>query len=251
MDVRMSEIMESGPGEDTLEDVVVARASGMAGPSAKLEDYRYRVSRRIVCVSDPNGAAAETIRNLRAHLLATHIRQGRRSLAICGPAPGVGCSYVAVNLAVALAQTGLNTLLIDANLNNPGVDAYIKPEESAEGLRQMLTGDTVDRPVPIRRDVLPNLSVLYAGGAALNAAELIAKREFKTVLDECLRNFEITIVDTTISGGSADLRRIAMNTRYSLIVARRNVSMISQVRSLAHELASDNVSVIGTFLTDF
>ena len=40
------------------------------------------------------------------------IRASRRSLAICAATPGVGISYVAVNLAMSFAMAGLNTCLL-------------------------------------------------------------------------------------------------------------------------------------------
>src|ERR1700748_150683 len=67
----------------------------------------------VVLLSNPTGAAAEAIRALRTHLMAQHVGEGRRALAVCGASHHVGRTFMAVNLAVALAQIGLKTLLID------------------------------------------------------------------------------------------------------------------------------------------
>ena len=39
------------------------------------------------------------------------LRHGRRALAICAASAGVGCTFIAANLAVALSQIGVKTLL--------------------------------------------------------------------------------------------------------------------------------------------
>src|SRR5207302_11461126 len=75
----------------------------------------------IVMLSDPQGSAAEAIRVLRARVQSEHLQLGRRALAVCSVGAGVGCTFVAVNLAVALGQIGIKTLLVDANLRNPAV----------------------------------------------------------------------------------------------------------------------------------
>jgi len=83
------------------------------------------VSPSLVTLSDPLGPAAEAIRALRTHIQSQHLQEGRRGLAICGVSAGHGCTFVASNLAVALSQIGVATLLIDANLREPGVDKLL------------------------------------------------------------------------------------------------------------------------------
>lgn len=219
--------------------------------SSAEEITKFRFSRHVVSLSKPESPDAKSIRSLHTHLMARHVRDGRRGLAICSPTSGVGCTMVAVNLAVAFAQAGLNTLLIDANLHDPGVEEYILPERPQTGLWQMLLAGADARNDEIRRDVMPNLSVLFAGGSGSRASELIANRHFKEVVDDCMRDFEFTIVDTPAHGGTADARRIAMNVRYALIVARRNMSYLSPIKEFIEELSADRVRLVGTFLSDF
>lgn len=215
------------------------------------EPRRFRVSRNILCLYQPDGERAEAVRSLRAHLLAGHLAHGRRSLAICAADEGVGTTYLAVNLAVAFAQAGISTLLIDANMHDPGVDKYISPEEMPKGLRQMLESDDPMSVSAIQPNVLPNLSVLYAGGTGPNSQELLASKQFKRLMDDCMRDHEITIVDTPAGKNYADVRRIAKSVRYAMLVARKDVTMVSEVRNLVDELESDRVHLIGTFLNEF
>ncbi|KEZ15304.1 Diutan polysaccharide export protein [Sphingobium yanoikuyae] len=218
---------------------------------ATTETAAYRFSRRIISLSKPDSPEAKSIRSLHTHLLSGHVRDGRRGLAICSPTVGAGCTTVAVNLATVFAQAGTNTLLVDANLVAPAIDEYIRPEMPALGLRQMLTAGSDIRTDLIRRDVMPNLSVLYAGGGGRGASELIANRYFKELIDDCMRDFEFTIIDTPAQGGWADARRVAMSVRYGMIVARRHRSYLSEIKAFAEELSADRVQLIGSFLTDF
>lgn len=230
-------------------------ATDVASPVASDEPSRreaaYHFSRRIVCLSDPEGDATESIRSLRAHLLAGHVRDGRRSLAVCAPTAGVGATFVAVNLAVAFSQSGLNTLLVDANLDDPGVHKYIQPQTNTGGLIRMLTEAEDATTDEVRREVLPNLSILYSGDKSRRSSELLASRQFKTILDDCMRDFDLTIVDAPTEHGYADTRRVATTARHALIIARRDKTFLSQIRELADHLTGDRVKTVGTFLTDF
>lgn len=201
-------------------------------------------------LSAPTGIQAESIRALRTHLVAQHLRDGRRSLALCAPAVGAGCSYVAANLAVGLAQTGVKTLLIDANLRQPGLEHYFSPRRQVPGLLQCLSDPNVGLRDAIVDDVQPNLSLLFAGGETAGAQEMLAGAEFKSLIDSCVRDYDLTIVDAPAANTSSDARRIAAVLRYALIVAYRNHSYVKDIRTLAGELTDDRVRVVGTYLND-
>ena len=205
----------------------------------------------IIVLNDPTSIKAEAINSALTHLHAKHVRDGRRAIALCAPSSGSGTSYVAANLAVACALSGINTLLIDGNLRNPGIDRFITPPGEPAGLKQILSDPACEPTEAIQENILPNLSLLYAGGIAENPQELLASRSLNTFLDRCLRDYEITIVDTPPANGSADARRFAMAVRYALLVVRRNDSFVADVRTMADELRTDRATVIGTFLNDY
>lgn len=213
-------------------------------------DKEYRFSRQLVELSSPGSARAESIGALRTHMLAQHIRDRRRALAVCTPSIDVGATYVAANLATALSLGGLKTLLIDANLRQPGLEAYFKPASAGPGLVQLLRDDPVQLGDAIHEGVLPNLSLIYAGGAVANAQELLASGNLKALIDVCTRDFDLTLIDTAPSNTCADARRVAALVRYAMVVVRRNVSFVSDAKMLVEELQSDRVNVIGTYLND-
>lgn len=211
-------------------------------------DGRFTLSPSLVVLNDPTGAQAESIRVLRAHIVAKHLREGRRSLAMTAPASGAGCSFVTANLAVALAQTGTSVLLIDGNMRAPRLEGYFTPDEAMPGLSDCL----IERGIPftdaVQDEVLPNLSLLFAGEPREDASELLSGAEFKALIESCIRDYDIVLIDTPPANNYADVRRIASVTRYAMIVVCRNRSYVRDVRTLIDELESDKSQVIGTYL---
>jgi capsular exopolysaccharide synthesis family protein len=208
------------------------------------------LSSEVVMVSEPNGPRAEALRALRTHIVAQHVKLGRRALAVCAPSGGVGCSFVAANLAVALSQIGLKTLLVDGDLRAPSVGTFIVPTGEPQGLRQCLSAGEPLGAYLHSANAPDDLAVLFAGGAAANAQELIGGERFKALMEGCLRDFDITLVDTPPANLCADARRIASVLGYSLVVARRNVSLVHDVKTLVGELEVDRVEVVGTVLNE-
>lgn len=210
----------------------------------------YELSTDLVTLMDHRPEEAEAIRTIRTHIIARHLKDGRRGLAVCAVNKGAGCTFTATNLAVSLAQAGVATLLVDADLRQPGLESLIKPQSPVEGLRQCLEDRDGDVGSLLHTDVIPNLSLLFAGGVAPHAQEILAGNAFRKLIERSLRDFEITIVDTPPSSLCADARRISSVVGYSLVVARTNVSRVGDLGVLASHLQEDGARVVGTVLNE-
>jgi tyrosine-protein kinase Etk/Wzc len=202
----------------------------------------------VVVLSDPQGAAAEAIRALRTRVQSEHLQLGRRALAVCAASPGVGCSFVAVNLAVALAQIGVKTLLVDANLRSPAVHTYFGQDELTDGLATCLADREVSLDECVRRDVQPGLDVIPAGNVAGGTQELLAGARFAEIMNSCFRDYDMTIVDTAPARSSSDCLLVANGVGFALLVARKNKSFVSDLRTLSRQIRAERAEVIGTVL---
>lgn len=210
----------------------------------------FNFSSDVVMLSEPRGARAEAIRTLRTHIMAQHVDDGRRGLAICAASAGVGASFVAVNLALSLAQIGVKVLLIDGDMRTPQVDLFLRAPGPVVGLRHYLGGETDGVSGLFHNEVVENLSVVFSGGVATNAQELLASERFAEFTGRCLRDYDITIVDTPAANSCADARRISTIVGYSLIVAKRHVSFVNDLKILAGQLREDRAHVVGAVMNE-
>lgn len=51
-------------------------------------------TKSLITLSGQVSETAEAIRGLRTHIMARHVREGHRALAICAASKGVGCSLL-------------------------------------------------------------------------------------------------------------------------------------------------------------
>ncbi len=214
------------------------------------DSVAFSFSDELIILSDPHGQSAEYIRALRTQVMAQHMEAGRRALVVCEAAPHLGATFVATNLAVSLAQAGVDTLLIDGNLRTPSVQRFIRPDRELRGLRDCLASSTPTVGDFVHENIQPHLSVMFAGGSALNAQELLARTTFEQVINACMRDYTMTIIDTPPANSCADCRRIAHVGGYGLIVSRRHKGLVEDVKTLANQLRTAHCSVIGTVLND-
>jgi capsular exopolysaccharide synthesis family protein len=213
-------------------------------PPTKLLNSKF-----LITLSDERAETAEAIRQLRTHVMARHVQLGHRALAVCAASEDVGCTFVAANLAVALSQIGVNTLLIDANMRHPAIAGVFNYSASKPDLRKALSTNTPFSDC-IEQDILPCLSILFSSGEAGDAQELLAGGRFESLMNYCLREFDATIVDTPPANAYSDVRRVSTVVGYSLIVTRRDQSLISDIRNLTEQLRGDHAEVIGTVLNE-
>lgn len=205
-------------------------------------------SEELVVVSDPTSPAAEALRLLRTQVIAQHIGMGRRAFAVVGATEGVGVTYIAANLAVALAQVGIKVLLADANLRNPRLDRVFGIDPNGPGLSTYLTL-AVNRPERIvYGNVMANLSVVTAGPPVPRPQELLSSARFRAGVDILLRQYDVAIFDTPPSNESADALTVAGTLGYGLIVARRNHSYVADIQVLANQLTAARATAIGSVL---
>lgn len=221
-----------------------------AAPSVDVQ-RGYRISPDIYVLSRPHSPQAESIGGLRAQLTSQHIRDGRRSVAICAPTEGIGSTFLSVNLAVAMALAGTRTLLIDANLRAPGVHRYISPPEPVQGLINYLLDDQNSAGVTVHSDIIPNLSIMYAGTGPGVPQELVAQRKFNEVITKGMRSHEFTVVDTPPANEFSDYLGISMIARYALLVARKDLTRVSDIRAMTDQLLADRVKLVGAFMNQF
>lgn len=218
--------------------------------AAPQNESTFTFSRELVTIAGGTDVRGESIRALRTNVIAQHIKLGRRALAICAASPGAGCTFIATNLAVSLSQIGLKTLLIDADMHEPGVTKYIIPRAPLVGLAQCLRQTNCDLNIAIYPEIIPNLALLPAGGKTDHAQELLGGKTFESLIESCLLEFDITVIDTPPANRCSDARRVSTVAGYSLIVAARDKTLLDDVRVLADQLQSNHATVVGTVLND-
>jgi Mrp family chromosome partitioning ATPase len=211
----------------------------------------YAFSPSLVALeTPPRTRGAVAVQEMALQLVTHQVDQGRRAVAICGPSRGGGVSLLAANLAIGMAHLGVSVLLVDGDLHDPAIERLIAPSEPPIGLRHVLGPDETAPMMAIHHEVLPRLSILYAGGAGPDGSELVGGPRCADVITELVRDYDYTIIDTPPANRSPDARRLAGLAGYGLIVGRRNRTYADDISTLAGELAEDRALLVGTIYND-
>lgn len=233
---------------DNPEAIDGGKPAEVAAPLIEIESGELlSVATNMKVMVTASSAAGESLAALRNFLMTQHMQNGRRAIAVCAPNAHSGCTFLTTNLAMAMAQAGVNTLLIDGNLRDPGVQQVFTTNYPVPGLAEFLADEDNEPPFVVS-NARPNLSIIYAGGHSADSSDLLARQKLKLLINESVRSFDLTIVDCPPSALYGDARRLASLLRYALVVARRDHSYSADVKTLVKELQADGTNVVGTFL---
>jgi chain length determinant protein tyrosine kinase EpsG len=211
-----------------------------------------KLSHELVALHQPFSAQAEAFRSLRSEVMMRLWADGepRRALAIISPDAGDGKSYVAANLALALAQLpGSRTLLVDADLRGPRQHEMFRLENRA-GLSGLLSG-RVDAHAIQQVDSVASLFVLPVGIAPPNPLELLECPAFGLLMRELVTKFDHVVVDTPAAVYGRDGAVIAARSGAALLVARQHKVRAAALQDLVAKLSGNHARIAGVLLNEF
>ena len=173
-----------------------------------------------VMLAEPESAAAEAFRFLRANLEAVNRTRHARTIMVTSAHEREGKSSVAANLAVALASAGQAVTLVDLDLRRPSLARSFGLADGA-GVTDVALGsaaltDALTQ-VPCQAGVL---RILTAGPPPPNPAEFLATRAVDSILRDLRARGGLVILDSSSLLGAGDALTLARQVDALLLVTR-------------------------------
>ena len=153
------------------------------------------VDPRLCVFHKPRSTEAEAFRGLRTSLLLSVQGKGIRLIQVTSPHMGDGKSTMAANLAIAIAQSGKRTLLIDGDMRRPRVHEVFALKRVEPGLATVLNGRALVTDA-IQETFVDNLFVMTAGNRPDNPSELLSSPALLETFTELRSMFDMVIIDT-------------------------------------------------------
>ena len=176
---------------DTAYGLATQGVIGLAGSPRNRAAGHYQ----LVTANDPRSSIAEAFRALRTNIQVAGMSKPIHSLLITSAGPGEGKTFVASNLAVSLAQSGLQVLLVDADLRRPRVHlAFNLPRELG------LTNVLLSQPENLDASLRPQVRRLIE--RARNAQAL--QRRYPEMVNERKARFTVDRVATLLDEVETD-----------------------------------------------
>ncbi len=155
----------------------------------------------------PDSADADAYRAVRTALFVTIRGKQQKVIQITSPNAGDGKSTLAANLAISIAQSGKDVLLVDADLRSPRIhQLFGRPVEP--GLTSVVHGDA-EFPDAVQASGVDGLRLLPAGPLPPSPADLLVAPQLEELLGVARMQYDIVLVDTPALLLATDARVVA------------------------------------------
>ena len=190
----------------------------------------------------------EAFRGLRLNVRNAANGSGPVALAISSPGPGDGKSLISSNLALAFAEAGYRTLLIDGDIRRGQLHSTFGTSQRP-GLVDHLAGDVAIEDV-IRETSHANLFLVPCGTRRHRGPELLAADTTVKMIKSLRSRFDAIIVDTAPLGAGIDPYALGAAAGTMLLVLRTGQTDRKLAQAKLTTLDRLPVRLIGAVLND-
>jgi capsular exopolysaccharide synthesis family protein len=158
--------------------------------------------------------------------------------------PHEGKTTTCSQLAASLARSGRRTLLIDADIRNPGVHRVFEMPQDP-GLCELLRGEA-DRDAVIHPTRTANLWLMPAGRCDLRSVQALSSSYLGTAIAALAVQFDYIIIDSGPVLKVADPLLVGQHVDAAMISVLRDVSKVPNVYDAVERLRSVGITVLGS-----
>ncbi|SFH84651.1 polysaccharide biosynthesis tyrosine autokinase [Planctomicrobium piriforme] len=200
-------------------------------------------------IVDAQAPEAESFRLLRTYLLREVKAGNLRTAMITSSQAKDGKSTILANLGASFAELGLKVLIIDGDMRAPTIHRFLNMPID-RGLSETLQGKTKLDEV-IRPTGIEGLSVMTAGSAVRNPAELLQSEVFDQVLEDCKSRFDMVLVDSGPVLLVSDPAIVSQKCDIAMLVVRPAIDTKRKVFESIRRLTSSKSNLRGCILNTY
>ncbi|MGD0387969.1 MAG: polysaccharide biosynthesis tyrosine autokinase [Tepidisphaeraceae bacterium] len=197
----------------------------------------------------PASAVAEAARSISRILAESGFDDEiGRTLLVASCNPLEGRTTLLTNLALAMAQSGMKILIVDANHRSPRLHSIFNLRNDF-GLFDVLSGRAADRPA-IQTTHIENVDLLACGAVPANSVELLNDEMLVDLLGELSDRYDRVLIDSPALGRGVEARILAANCAAAILVTAARPTVRRQIGQGLRLLRSVGANVLGLVINE-
>lgn len=196
----------------------------------------------------PKSSFAEAIKTLRTNLTFMAPDSPPSSLLITSPGPQEGKTLTSTNLAIAMAQAGHETLLVDTDLRRPRIHKAVGVDKEP-GLSSAVTGSTQLDDI-LQQSMTDGLSILTSGEVPPNPSELLQSESFEEIHEQLTEKFDRVIYDSPPLAAVSDALILSQLVDGVLLITQFGSTRRETLRRGLEQLYGIGAPLLGAVIND-
>lgn len=207
----------------------------------------------ILALQNKDDLAIESLRSLRTTLHFAFLEAQNNIIMITGPSPGVGKTFVSVNLATVLADAGKKILLIDGDIRKGYINKVLGVERErglSELISNTLPGEAPTLDGSIHRIPSANFDFISTGAIPPNPSELLLHERFGQLLGMVSKKYDHVIIDSPPILAVTDASIIGQLASATLMVVKSGQHPMRELEHSSKRLTQAGVHLKGIVFND-
>lgn len=244
-----SGIKDSSRIENELDLPVYATVPRSPIQESRVQLLKKKKSIPILAAKNSEDIAIESLRSIRTTIHFALNKAKNNIIAISGPAPEIGKSFISTNLAAIFAQGNKRVLLIDADIRRGYLHKYFS-HDTSPGLTEYLAGQNNLEQCIVHSDTVNNLDFLPRGKNHNHASEMLSSDRFSELLEQLSQQYDHIIIDTPPVLAVTDGIIISQFAGVNLVVARYAKTQMKELELTINRFEQAGSKVNGVILND-
>ena len=212
------------------------------------------MNKELIINNDPKSPVSEAFRALRTNMQYLKNSSSKQTIVTTSTVQGEGKTWITVNLAVAFAQLGKKTLLIDSDMRVPRVHRIFEMDQypglsnylskiSQTGRNEDYTFESV-----LKRSEIKNLTLILAGSIPPNPSELLSSGRLQELIDEAKEKFDVILFDGTPALLVTDAIIISRSVDSTIIVTSKRKTKLDDLKEVKKRIENAGGHIAGVIL---
>jgi polysaccharide biosynthesis transport protein len=202
----------------------------------------------LITLHDTFSPLAEAFRSLRTSIGFSALTTPTRSLLITSAGPSEGKSFVAANLAVAMALGGKRVILVDTDLRKPTLHQVFGVQREPGFTNLLMRQPDAGLAQFLQKTPVKSLRLVTCGTLPPNPADLLGSPRAIEVMRQFSEHADIVIYDTPPAATVTDAAIIAQHVDAVMQVVRAGQTRINLVQRCKTVLDQVGAHVLGPVL---
>ncbi|MFO7323295.1 MAG: CpsD/CapB family tyrosine-protein kinase [Chloroflexota bacterium] len=203
----------------------------------------------LIMLTEPRSAAAEAFRALRTNLMFSSLERPLSAIVVSAPMDAEDKSTVAANLAIAFAQAGNKTILVDGDLRKPA-QHELWGVGNERGLSTMMLEDAAMSTPPLVETSVANLLLLTSGPLPPAPADMLSNQRMSDILGVLKARASYILFDSPPVLAASDAVLLGAKADGVLLVVRAGHTRRDHTARARQALERVHVNVLGAVLTN-
>lgn len=204
---------------------------------------------KLITLTDPRSNAAEAYRTLRTNLMFSSVDKAIHTLLVTSAADSDGKSALLANLAVAFAQGGNKTIIVDTDLRKPS-QHEIWGISNERGLTTMMLEDASLAAPPLCNSDVPNLQILPSGPLPPSAADVLSSQRMTEIIGVLKARANYVLFDSPPVLAATDAALLGSKLDGALLVIRAGHTRRDHAARARQTLERVHVRLVGAVLSN-